>query len=67
VTDDGKLQGLNFRPDGDGGPGAVVACAEEDKLGSSPAGVPIRMNLAGLYRVISPVLTSTFDVLNVYC
>jgi hypothetical protein len=46
LTDDGKLLGLNFRPDGDGGPGAVVACSEEDKLKSSAGGVPIRMTLA---------------------
>jgi hypothetical protein len=46
LTDDGKLQGLNFRPDGDGSPGAVVACSEEDKLTTSAAGVPIRMTLA---------------------
>jgi hypothetical protein len=45
LTDDGKLQGLNFRADGDGSPGAVVACSEEDKLRPSPGGVPIRMTL----------------------
>jgi hypothetical protein len=46
LADDGKLQGLNFRPDGDGRPGALVACSEEDKLSSSPGDVPIRMTLA---------------------
>jgi hypothetical protein len=45
LTDDGKLQGLNFRPDGDGSPGAVVACSEEDKLKPSLGAVPIQMTL----------------------
>jgi hypothetical protein len=41
-----KLNGLIFRGDGDGGPGAVVACSEEDKLRPSPGGVPIRVTFA---------------------
>jgi Domain of unknown function (DUF3471) len=62
LTDDGKLQGLNFRPDGDGSPGAVVACSEEDKLKSSTAGVgglSVRMTLvnrSGSEIRVSPVV-----------
>jgi hypothetical protein len=46
LTDDGKLQGLNFRPDGDGSPGAVAACSEADRLQSPAAtGILITMTL----------------------
>jgi hypothetical protein len=55
---DGKLQGLLFRGDGDGSPGAVVACSEEDKLRPAPGGAPIRMTFAnhsgGEIRVFRP-------------
>jgi hypothetical protein len=43
LTEDGKLQGLNFRPDGDGTPGAVVACSQESTLRPTTGTAPIRM------------------------
>jgi hypothetical protein len=58
VAADGKLEGLSFRPEGDGSAGAVVACSQEATLRPSTGTVPITMtfvNRSGtdvrLYRV----------------
>jgi hypothetical protein len=41
-----RRRGLDFRSDGDGSPGAVVARSESDRLKSSAVpGVPIAMTL----------------------
>jgi len=40
---DGKADDVIFRPDGNGAPGGVVACAEEQGLKSGAEAAPIRM------------------------
>jgi len=40
VRADGKVEGLNFRPEGDGTPGAFVACSEEATLKASTGTIP---------------------------
>src|SRR5690242_16825884 len=40
---DGKVQGVNIRPDGDGTPGGVVACAQEATLRPAAGASPITL------------------------
>ncbi|WP_024509517.1 M56 family metallopeptidase [Bradyrhizobium sp. ARR65] len=42
---DGTIDDLTFRPEGDGRPGAVLACAVEPTLKSSSDAAPIRVSL----------------------
>ncbi len=40
---DGNVEDMIFRPDGDGTPGEVVACAQEQTLRRTPGAVPIQI------------------------
>jgi hypothetical protein len=43
VTADGNIEDMIFRPDGDGTPGEVAACAQEQMLKPAPGAAPIQV------------------------
>jgi hypothetical protein len=43
ATADGNMEDVIFRPDGDGTPGEVAACAQEQMLNPAPGGAPIQV------------------------
>ena len=55
---DGTMEDMTFRPDGDGTPGEVTACGQEQALRSVPGAIPIQMwvyNDTGAEIRITPV------------
>jgi hypothetical protein len=45
MSEDGRIEDLTFRPDGDETPGGVVSCAQERALESPPSTAPIKLLL----------------------